>query len=92
MATPKKRYNNNRNHRQKKKEIVDYQQLFAKLSKNGVIVNVLFFESLNFFGEELTKEIIRLLDDSIEYIHFSGTDLVVFKRFNNGEFGATTFD
>lgn len=60
-----------------------------EFSKNGVIVNGLFFESLNFFGEELTKEIIRLLDDSIEYIHFSGTDLVVFKRFNNKELTVT---
>lgn len=60
-----------------------------EFSKNDVIVNNLFFESLNFLGEELTKEIIRLLDDSIEYIHFSGSDTVVFKRFNNDQLTIT---
>lgn len=56
-----------------------------EFSKNEVIVNKLFFESLNFLDEDLTKEIIRLLDDSIEYIHFDGSDSVVFKRFNNSQ-------
>lgn len=56
-----------------------------EFSKNGVLVNKLFFESLNFLGTELTKEIIRLLDDSIEYINFDGTDGVTFKRFNSPE-------
>ena len=43
MGAPRKRYNNNnhnnRNNRIKKKDMIDYQQLFAKLSKNGVIVD-----------------------------------------------------
>lgn len=60
-----------------------------EFSKNGVLVNNLFFESLNFLGEELTKAIIRLLDDSIEYIIFDGTDNVQFKRFNNRELSIT---
>lgn len=56
-----------------------------EFSKNGVLVNKLFFESLNYLGNNLTKEIIKLLDDSIEYIHFDGTDSVIFKRFNSNE-------
>lgn len=60
-----------------------------EFSKNGVLVNKLFFESLNFLGDELTKEIIRLLDDSIEYINFDGTDSVNFKRFNSEEITLT---
>lgn len=57
----------------------------SEFSKNGVLVNNLFFESLNYLGEELTKEIIRLLDDSVEYIHFDGKDNVLFKRFEENE-------
>ena len=60
-----------------------------EFSKNGVLVYKLFFESLNFLGDELTKEIIRLLDDSIEYINFDGTDSVNFKRFNSEEITLT---
>lgn len=60
-----------------------------EFSKNGVLVNKLFFESLNFLGNELTKEIIRLLDNSIEYINFDGTDSVNFKRFNSEEITVT---
>ena len=56
-----------------------------EFSKNGVMVSNLFFESLNFFNNELTKEIIRLLDNSIEYIIFDGTDNIRFKRFNSRE-------
>lgn len=56
-----------------------------EFSKNGILVNNLFFDSLNFFSETLTKEIIRLLDDSIEYISFDGTDNVCFKRFGCNE-------
>lgn len=56
-----------------------------EFSVNGVLVNKLFFESLNFLGQDLTKEIIRLLDDSIEYINFDGVDSVAFKRFNSEE-------
>ncbi|MBQ4570567.1 MAG: ATP-binding protein [Bacilli bacterium] len=60
-----------------------------EFSKNGVLVNKLFFESLNFLGNELTMEIIRLLDDSIEYINFDGTDSVILKRFNSKEMTLT---
>ena len=56
-----------------------------EFSKNGVMVSNLFFENLNFFNNELTKEIIRLLDNSIEYIIFDGTDNIRFKRFNSRE-------
>ena len=63
-----------------------------EFSKNGVLVNNLFFDSLNIFNNELTKEIIRLLDDSIEYIIFNGTDNIRFKRFNNEEIIVSKFD
>ena len=45
----------------------------------------MFFESLNLLGENLTKEIIKLLDDGIEYIVFDGKDNVRFKRVNSKE-------
>lgn len=63
-----------------------------EFSKNGVLVNKLFFESLNYLSNELTKEIIRLLDDSIEYINFDGTDSVSFKRVNCNEITITKKD
>lgn len=56
-----------------------------EFSKNSVLVNRLFFESLNLLGENLTKEIIKLLDDGIEYIVFDGKDNVRFKRVNSKE-------
>lgn len=40
-----------------------------------------FFDYLNYFDDELTAEIIRLLDDSIERIRYLGKDDVEFKRF-----------
>lgn len=60
-----------------------------EFSKNGVIVNNLFFDSLNYLGEDLTKEIIRLLDDSVEYIIFDGKENVRFKRFGQNEITVT---
>ena len=60
-----------------------------EFSKNGVLVNNLFFESLNILGNDLTKEIIRLLDEGIEYINFDGTDSVTLKRFNSDEISLT---
>lgn len=60
-----------------------------EFSKNGVLVNNLFFESLNFLNKDLTREIIRLLDDSIEYIYFEGKDTVRFKRFGSEELRLT---
>lgn len=60
-----------------------------EFSKNAVIMNHLFFESLNFLGENLTKEIIKLLDDSIEYIVFDGKDNVRFKRVGGKEISLT---
>lgn len=64
----------------------------SEFSKNGVLVNNIFFDSLNFLGSELTKEIIRLLDDSIEYINFDGKDNVYFKRFNSEEVSITKIE
>lgn len=64
----------------------------SEFSKNGVLVNNIFFDSLNFLGPELTKEIIRLLDDSIEYINFDGKDNVYFKRFNSEEVSITKIE
>lgn len=56
-----------------------------EFSKNGVLVNRLFFDSLNVLNDDLTKEIIRLLDESIEYINFDGNDNIRFKRFGCNE-------
>ena len=47
--------------------------------------NGAFFESLGLFNDRLTSEIIRLLDDSIEYIKYLGSDSVKFKRFGERE-------
>lgn len=51
-------------------------------SINGVTVSNSFFESLNVFNENLTGEIVKLLDDSIEEIKYLGGDSVEFKRFS----------
>lgn len=48
---------------------------------NGLIVNERFFDCLQYFDRSLTLEIIRLLDDSIEVLHYAGKDSVEFKRF-----------
>lgn len=53
----------------------------APFSINGVMVTNSFFECLNYFNKDLTAEIIKLLDDSIEEIFYLGGDSVEFKRY-----------
>ena len=55
--------------------------LMNPFSLNRAMGNGAFFESLRLFNDRLTSEIIRLLDDSIEYIKYLGSDSVKFKRF-----------
>ena len=50
-----------------------------------------FFNSLNFFNDELTLEIIRLLDDSIETIKYVDGDDVEFKRFGQDAIHTTRY-
>ena len=57
----------------------------APFSINGVMVTNSFFDCLNLYNKELTCEIIRLLDESIEYIKYVGQDNVVMKRFGQKE-------
>lgn len=57
----------------------------SPFSMNGVMVSNSFFDSLNIYSEQLTCEIIRLLDESIEYIKYVGQDNVVMKRFGQEE-------
>lgn len=52
----------------------------SPFSINGVTVTNSFFECLNYFNNELTTEIIKLLDDSIEKIKYLGGDSVEFVR------------
>lgn len=52
---------------------------------NETILRNTFFTSLNSCNKELASAIIRLLDDSIEYILYDNLDHVRFKRFNEPE-------
>ncbi len=52
---------------------------------NEVIVRNTFFSSLNNCNKELVSSIIKLLDDSIEYIIYNNSDNVIFKRINEEE-------
>lgn len=54
-------------------------------SKGGDYVSESFFKSLSLFNEDLTNSIIRLLDDSIEYMRCDERGLVHFKRFGQVE-------
>lgn len=44
-----------------------------------------FFNSLNYFDKELVSAVIKLLDESIEYITYISQDNVKFKRYNEEE-------
>ena len=52
---------------------------------DGNIVRNTFFASLNSCDKELVSSIIKLLDESIEYIICDNSDLVKFKRINENE-------
>lgn len=52
---------------------------------DGNIVKNTFFASLNSCDKELVSSIIKLLDESIEYIICDNSDLVKFKRINEKE-------
>jgi predicted ATPase len=52
---------------------------------NETIVRNTFFTSLNSCEKNLVSSIIKLLDDSIEYIIYDNTDHVYFKRINENE-------
>lgn len=52
---------------------------------NETVLRNTFFSSLNSCGKELVFSIIRLLDDSIEYIVYDNSNFVRFKRFNEDE-------
>ena len=52
---------------------------------NETIVRNTFFTSLNSCDKKLVSSIIKLLDDSIEYIIYDNTDHVYFKRINESE-------
>ena len=52
---------------------------------NGTIVRKTFFTSLNGCSKELVSSIIKLLDESIEYIICSNDESIRFKRFNEKE-------
>ncbi len=52
---------------------------------DGNIVRNTFFASLNSCDKELVSSIIKLLDESIEYIICDNSDLVKFKRINEKE-------
>ena len=52
---------------------------------DGNIVRNTFFSSLNSCDKELVSSIIKLLDESIEYIICDNSDLVKFKRINEKE-------
>ena len=51
-----------------------------------------FFTTLNSCSKELLSAIVRLLDDSIEYIIYDHSDFVRFKRFNEKEEIMTTLN
>ncbi len=65
--------------------------LFDDFSDNNIsnftetILRNSFFTSLNSCNEDLVSAIIRLFDDSIEYISVSNDNLVKFKRINEKE-------
>lgn len=52
---------------------------------NEVIVRNTFFTSLNSCDAKLVASIIKLLDDSIEYIIYNNSDNVIFKRVDEKE-------
>ena len=52
---------------------------------NETIVRNTFFTSLNSCDKKLVSSIIKLLDDSIEYIIYDNTDHVYFKRLNEAK-------
>lgn len=52
---------------------------------NEVIVRNTFFTSLNNCDKKLVSSIIKLLDDSIEYIIYNNSDNVIFKRIDEEE-------
>ena len=52
---------------------------------NEMIVRNSFFTSLNSCDKNLVSSIIKLLDESIEYITYSNNDYVCFKRINEEE-------
>lgn len=52
---------------------------------NETVLRNTFFSSLNSCNKELVSSIIRLLDDSIEYIVYDNSNFVRFKRFNEVE-------
>lgn len=52
---------------------------------NEVLVRNTFFQSLNECERPLVSSIIKLLDESIEYIVYSGQDRIRFKRANDKE-------
>ena len=52
---------------------------------NETIVRNTFFTSLNSCNKALVSSIIRLLDESIEYITYSNNDSICFKRVNEKE-------
>lgn len=52
---------------------------------NETIVRNTFFTSLNSCEKNIVSSIIKLLDDSIEYIVYDNTDHVYFKRINEEE-------
>lgn len=52
---------------------------------NEKLLRNTFFTSLNICSKELVSSIIRLLDESIEYILYDNSDQVRFKRFNEPE-------
>lgn len=52
---------------------------------NEVIVRNTFFTSLNSCSKKIVSSIIKLLDDSIEYIDYKNSDNVLFKRIGEKE-------
>lgn len=52
---------------------------------NVTVLRNSFFTSLNECNKELVNSIIRLLDDSIDYIYYDNNDHIRFKRKNNEE-------
>lgn len=73
------------------KKITTNQVLVDDFSNNSVftfndnIYRNSFFSSLNSCSKELLSSILRLLDDSIEYLECVDSDHVKFKRFNKKE-------
>lgn len=59
---------------------------------DGNIVRNTFFASLNSCDKELVSSIIKLLDESIEYIICDNSDLVKFKRINEKEIIISKFE